>query len=89
MKQFNKNEINKIIIAIFHLLILGLIIYIAIEGKNSYFNININKNINKNNKNNKKNVKTFNKTWFHVLLIIGLTGFIYNFYKLVILVFFN
>jgi hypothetical protein len=86
MKQFNKNEINKIIIALFHLLILGLIINIAIEGKNSYFNVNVNKNINKN---NKKNVKTFNKTWFHVLLIIGLTGFIYNFYKLVILVFFN
>lgn len=83
MKQFNKNEINKIIISLFHLIILGLIIYISIEGKNSYFNIDLNTN------KNKKNINKFNKTWFHVLLIIGLTGFIYNFYKLVILVFFN
>ena len=80
MKQLNKNEINKIVIAIFHLLILGLIIYIAIEGKNSYHNDNNNNNEEKKNK--------FNKTWFHVLLIIGLIGFIYNFYKLVTVVFF-
>lgn len=79
MKQLNKNEINKIVIAIFHLLILGLIIYISVEGKNSYHNDNTN--------NNKKN--KFNKTWFHVLLIIGLFGFIYNFYKLIVVVFLN
>ena len=84
MKQFNKNEINKIVIAVFHLLILGLIIYISIEGKNSYCNENVNVNVNVN-----KNKNKFNKTWFLVLLIIGLIGFIYNFYKLVILVFFN
>ena len=38
MNQLNKNDINKPIIPIFHLLILGLIIYISIEGKNSYDN---------------------------------------------------
>ena len=41
MNQLNKNDINKLIIElIFHLLILGLIIYISIEGKNSYDNEN-------------------------------------------------